>query len=236
LSDEQPKAKGIPLFWLTTLKNNHAVAQSINEDDFKVLTHLIDVRMTYLDDSTQGFRLEFEFEPNDYFEEKVLTKTFVYRPDPDSGDILADKTEGCPLTWKEGKDLTKMTVTKKQRSMATNRTRVVTETVPANSFFTFFESHKAPEDEEAEADNMEEEVLLERDYMVGEEFRDNLIPHAVDWFTGKALKSDDLDYDDEFDEDDDEDDDDDDDEEDDNDDDNEEGGPQGADTPNCNQQ
>jgi len=233
LGNEQPLAKGIPLFWLTTIKNNHAVAQSINEDDFEVLIHLADVRMAYLDDTTQGFRLEFEFEPNGFFEQKVLTKTFMYRQDPDSGDVLADQASGCLIDWKEGKDLTKMTVTKKQRSMATNRTRVVTETVPANSFFTFFESHKAPEDEEAESD-MEEEVLLERDFMVGEEFRDHLIPHAVDWFTGKALKPEDLEYDNEFDDEDEDEDEDDEDEEED--DEEEEEGAQGPNTPNCNQQ
>jgi len=28
---------------------------------------------------------------------------------------------------------------------------------------------------------------VEADYDLGEEFKDQIIPHAIDWFTGKAL-------------------------------------------------
>ena len=29
---------------------------------------------------------------------------------------------------------------------------------------------------------------MEADYEIGEEFKNKIIPHAIDWFTGKALQ------------------------------------------------
>lgn len=87
-------------------------------------------------------------------------------------------------------------------------------TVPIASFFNFFDPPKAPADDDDGATEIEER--LEIDYQLGEEIREKLIPRAVDWFTGRALKFEGLD-DDEFGEQDLEDDDDEDD--DDNDDD-----------------
>ena len=86
-------------------------------------------------------------------------------------------------------------------------------TVPIASFFNFFDPPKAPADDDDGATEIEER--LEIDYQLGEEIREKLIPRAVDWFTGRALKFEGLD--DEFGEQDLEDDDDEDD--DDNDDD-----------------
>lgn len=56
--------------------------------------------------------------------------------------------------------------------------------------------------DEAELEELDER--LEVDYQIGEDFKEKIIPRAVDYFTGKALQ-----YDDQFDEDYDEDDEDD---------------------------
>lgn len=62
-------------------------------------------------------------------------------------------------------------------------------------------------------DELEElDARLETDYQIGEDFKEKIIPRAVDYFTGKALKyeedyeeeDDDLDDEDELDDDDDE--------------------------------
>ena len=92
--------------------------------------------------------------------------------------------------------------------------------MPTESFFNFFNPPKPPkngeiEDEDADLDELDER--LELDYQIGEDLKDRIIPHAVDFFTGKALQYediddlDDADFDDEDDENDDEDDEDDDD-------------------------
>jgi nucleosome assembly protein 1-like 1 len=189
--------KGIPEFWLTLLKNHPQIVETIAEEDEDCLKHLVDVRMSYMEQP--GFKLDFEFSENDYFTNKILSKTYYYQDHAYGGDFVYDHAEGCEISWKEGKDLTVTVETKKQRHKGTNKTRVVKRTVPSNSFFYFFNPPAIPDAEE-EIDEEEAEGLdakLEADYEMGEEFKDKIIPHAVDYFTGKALQYEDYDDDEE---------------------------------------
>lgn len=61
-----------------------------------------------------------------------------------------DKIEGTPITWKDGKDVTKKKVKKKQKHKKTNETRTIVKTVEAESFFNVFTNRVAPEDEDQE--------------------------------------------------------------------------------------
>ncbi|KAF8936766.1 nucleosome assembly protein-domain-containing protein [Dissophora ornata] len=221
---EAEKVEGIPEFWLTALKSHPQFTEIITEKDEEALKHLVDIRLSYFE--KPGFRLDFEFSPNDFFSNTTLSKTYFYQDEPGyGGDFVFDHAEGTKIDWKEGKDLSVTVETKKQRHKGTNKTRVVKKTVPAETFFSFFSPPVAPE-EDAEEDEDEDEDIgekMEIDYGLGEELKDNLIPRAVDWFTGKALQYQDNDdqYDDDFDYDDeeeDEDEDEDDDEDDDDDD------------------
>ncbi len=76
----------------------------------------------------------------------------------------------------------------------TKQTRVVKKTVPTESFFNFFDPPKAPEGEDEDATTDVEE-RLELDYQLGEDVKEKLIPHAIDWFTGEALQYEGLDED-----------------------------------------
>ncbi|KAI8329898.1 nucleosome assembly protein-domain-containing protein [Blakeslea trispora] len=236
--EEEANVVGIPEFWLTALKTHPQIGDSISEEDCDALKHLVDIRMTYLE--KPGFRLEFEFAENDFFTDKVLTKTYHYQDNVSGGDYVYDFAEGCEIHWKDGKDLTVTVETKKQRHKGTNKTRVVKRTVPAETFFNFFNPPTIPEDEN-ELDEEEAEGLdakLEADYEMGEEFKEKIIPHAVDFFTGKALEYEDYDDEDDFEDDflTDEDNEDDDDEEDDEDDDDDDAQPtKGENAPECKQ-
>ncbi|KAI9262746.1 hypothetical protein BY458DRAFT_458694 [Sporodiniella umbellata] len=184
---------GIPEFWLTALKTHPQIGETITESDEEALASLVDIRLSYLEQP--GFKLEFEFAPNAFFSNSVLTKTYYYQDNVSGGDYVYDRAEGCPIAWQEGKDLTVTVETKKQRHKGTNKTRVVKRTVPTDSFFHFFSPPVLPEDDE-ELDEEEAEGLdakLEADYEMGEEFKEKLIPHAVDFFTGKALDYEDFD-------------------------------------------
>lgn len=134
------------------------------------------------------------------------------------GDFVYDKAIGSEISWKEDKDLTKKVEIKKQRNKTSGRTRVVKKVVPTDSFFNFFKPPQPPTREELEDEDIDEQDLedldarLEMDYQLGEDFKEKLIPRAIDYFTGKALRYEQeefgSDYDDEDDfEDDDEDDD-----------------------------
>ncbi|KAL9102943.1 MAG: hypothetical protein Q9163_001969 [Psora crenata] len=202
--------RGIPEFWLSAMKNQVSLAELITDQDEPVLKHLTDIRMEYLE--RPGFRLIFEFKDNEFFTNKIITKTYFYQEESSyGGEFIYDHAEGDKIDWKAGKDLTVRVESKKQRNKNTKQTRVIRKTVPTDSFFNFFNPPKAPEGEEDDATSDIEE-RLELDYQLGEDIKEKLIPRAIDWFTGEALQfeglnDDDLadgDFEDEDDEDEDE--------------------------------
>jgi len=199
---------GIPEFWLSAMKNS-SLAETITDRDEEALKTLVDIRMEYLD--RPGFRLIFEFAANDFFDNKVLTKTYFYQEENGyGGDFIYDHAEGDSITWKAGQDLTVKVESKRQRNKNTKQTRIVKKTIPTPSFFDFFNPATPPADDDEEEEIDEDlEAKLELDYQLGEDIKEKLIPRAIDWFTGEALQFeqgiDDFDEED-FDEDDDEDD------------------------------
>ena len=127
-SDEEykPLAPGsatapIPNFWPTVLHNHLGISELITERDDPALKHLTDVRISYTtsDDEHKnlGFKLEFVFSPNDFFENEVLSKTYLYQTEVDyNGDFVYDRAIGTDIRWKEDKDLTKEFEVKKQKN------------------------------------------------------------------------------------------------------------------------
>ncbi|ORX89108.1 NAP-domain-containing protein [Basidiobolus meristosporus CBS 931.73] len=189
---EQGPTKGVPSFWLTVLKNHVHLAELISAKDEGVLKHLVDVRLGYLENNP-GFKLEFDFEENEYFTNKVLVKSYFYQESASSGDLVFDHAEGTEIQWKEGKDLSTTVESKKQKHKGTNQTRVVKRTVQADTFFNFFTPIVVPDVTNiSEAEERELSERLEADYELGEEFKEKIIPHAIDWFTGKALQYEDF--------------------------------------------
>lgn len=122
--DEEPKEKkevstevmtGVPEFWLSAMKNNVLLAETITERDEAALKHLTDIRLSYLD--TPGFKLHFVFSENEFFSNKEITKTYYYQDENGyGGDFIYDHAEGDKISWKEGKDLTVRIESKKQRN------------------------------------------------------------------------------------------------------------------------
>ncbi|WVQ68212.1 uncharacterized protein L199_006419 [Kwoniella botswanensis] len=231
--------KGIPEFWLTALKNHVPISETITDSDEAALKSLTDIKLSYLEAGQPGFKLHFIFGPNDFFEDTELTKTYYYQEQVGyGGDFVYDKAIGHEIKWKEEKDLTKKVEIKKQRNKTTGRTRVIKKVVPTDSFFNFFKPPQPPTPESLESSDVDEDELeeldarLETDYQIGEDFKEKIIPRAVDYFTGKALRYE-GDFEDDMDDDyEDEDFDDDDDDEDDQ----GQGGDAAAANPDCKQQ
>ncbi|EHK49752.1 uncharacterized protein TrAtP1_011005 [Trichoderma atroviride] len=212
-SDDLAEAvKGIPEFWLSAMKNQVTLAEMITDRDEAALKHLTDIRMEYLD--KPGFRLIFEFAENEFFSDKIITKTYFYQNESGyGGDFIYDHAEGHKIDWYPGKDLTVRVEAKKQRNKNTKQTRIVKKSVPTESFFNFFSPPKPPTDDADPEDDVTSDIeeRLELDYQLGEDIKEKLIPRAVDWFTGEALayeefEEDDIEAGDYDDEDDDEDD------------------------------
>jgi len=204
--------KGIPEFWLTALRTHPAVNETIEDHDEEALKSMLNVRLSYLDDKP-GFKLHFTFGPNDFFEDTEMTKTYYYQEQVGyGGDFVYDRAIGHEIKWKGDKDLTKKVEIKKQRNKSTGRTRTIKKDVPQESFFNFFKPPQPPTEDILKREDIDEDELeeldgkLELDYQLGEEFKEKIIPRAVDYFTGRALRYD-GDFEDEDEEDDFEDDD-----------------------------
>ena len=106
---------GIPEFWLSAMKNQVSLAELITDRDEAALKVLTDIRMEYLD--KPGFRLIFEFGENEFFSNKVITKTYYYQEESGyGGDFIYDHADGDKIDWKAGKDLTVRIESKKQRN------------------------------------------------------------------------------------------------------------------------
>lgn len=198
--DDDDVPAPIPEFWLTALRNHVGLSELITERDADALKHLTDIRLSYLpsDEPKPGFKITFHFSANDYFENEVLEKTYLYQEEVGySGDFVYDRAIGTEIKWKEDKDLTKEFEIKKQRNKNTNRTRLVRKARPTDSFFNFFSPPVPPANEEdLDEDELEElEEKLEMDYQIGEDLKEKIIPRAIDYFTGKALEYDMVDED-----------------------------------------
>ena len=117
-NDEGKKAEsvtGIPEFWLSAMKNQESLAELITDRDEPALKTLTDIRMEYL--QKPGFRLIFEFGENEFFSNKIITKTYFYQEESGyGGDFIYDHAEGDKIDWKAGKDLTVRVESKKQRN------------------------------------------------------------------------------------------------------------------------
>jgi nucleosome assembly protein 1-like 1 len=163
-----PSSNGIPEFWLTALRNHIGLGEIITERDEAALKHLIDVRIEHINvedadadekQCKQGYKIIFEFSPNDFFENKILEKSYFYGQEVDyTGEFVYDHATGMTIQWKEDKDLTKEFEIKKQRNKNTNRTRLVRKAKPVDSFFNFFSPPTRGSDFEEDS---EEDLELE---------------------------------------------------------------------------
>lgn len=204
---DEPPAKGVPEFWLTIFKNIEMLQDLVQESDEPALKSLYDIKVTFSDGSEgkpMGFKLHFMFEPNDYFTNLELTKEYEMKCVPSESDPFSfDGPEiyrctGCPINWKQGKNLTVKTVKKKQKHKSKGNVRTIQKQVKSDSFFNFFDPPPLPEDPDAEVD-MDTQELLTSDFEIGHYIRERVVPRAVLFFTGEALEED---YDEEDDDDD----------------------------------
>ncbi|EGW05238.1 Protein SET [Cricetulus griseus] len=95
----------IPNFGVTTFVNHPQVSATLGEEGEKALHYLTRVEVTKFEDIKPGctlfYKIDFYFDENPYFENKVLSKEFYLN---ESGDQSSKSTE---IKWKSGKDLTK---------------------------------------------------------------------------------------------------------------------------------
>lgn len=198
-----PTPKGIPDFWLNVLKRSQ-LEELVFETDHEALSYLTNIKAErIIDAEAPKLVVSFEFDPNPFFTNAVLTKTVVFNA---AGDGVTEML-ASPVEWKEGKDLCVSVVEQKMRHRAKPGVTMTKEkTVDQPSFFHFFKSslctgedHEHDEDEHDHPDH--NKMMADAEIC---SFLDKyIIPNAVDWYTTKAQAM--FDDDDEFDYDSDED-------------------------------
>jgi len=195
--EEESEDVGIPNFWLQAMVQSNDCNEFITEEDVPALKHLKDITVDY-NDSYTSFTLTFHFSENEFFTNTTLTKSYTVSPDliDDQAPEL-DETVGSEILWKAGKDLTKTTITKKQKAKSgknKGQTRTITQHVDKRSFFRFFNEPTEEDDEEDEdedEDKQRVQLSIGEDYDIAHTIRTAIIPEAVRWFTGEACDDDD---------------------------------------------
>ncbi|KAM5185305.1 nucleosome assembly protein 1-like 4 isoform 1-T5 [Callospermophilus lateralis] len=193
---EEPNPRGIPEFWFTIFRNVDMLSELVQEYDEPILKHLQDIKVKFSDPGQpMSFVLEFHFEPNDYFTNPVLTKTYKMKSEPDKADPFSFEgpeivdCDGCTIDWKKGRNVTVKTIKKKQKHKGRGTVRTITKQVPNESFFNFFNPLKASGD--GESLDEDSEFTLASDFEIGHFFRERIVPRAVLYFTGEAIEDDD---------------------------------------------
>ena len=175
----QVQGKGIPHFWYTVLTSHPDISEIVSPSDESLLKHLTDIQFSFLEEGF-GYSLDFVFEENSIIADKRLTKTYFLELGDIDGSFMYTSSKGCTINWKEGQSLVSKTVTKSTKTKGTDQVRTISKTVPCQSFFSFFET--------LSGDDEELEDKLEVDFEIGEIFKSQIIPNAVQWFTGEAAE------------------------------------------------
>jgi len=199
-SDIPEDAKGIPGFWLEVLKHYDDFGQMIVPEDEEVLKSLTDITVRYLEAEkpSPSFAIDFHFDSNAFFENKILSKTY-HLDENELDEVTFDHVDGTEIQWKPGKNLTVKLVTKQQKVKGGggkrggrgggSQTKSVTVEEPCESFFNFFNPDVLGEMVEGETEEEYEDELqmaYENDYDLGMMLKTQVIPNAVLWFTGEA--------------------------------------------------
>jgi nucleosome assembly protein 1-like 1 len=189
INEEEAKAekeneKGIPEFWYKCLENCQDIM--INEKDKNVLKKLKLIKCT--PEENGNFTLEFFFEPNEYFENEVLKREFILDEDYDIKEIKSDE-----IKWKS--DEVNPTIEIKQKKVKNKRTKQIKtvqkkEKIP--SFFSSFKNmvkkdgDKAKDAEKDDDDDDEEgdEMTIEEEYDQALQFKEEIIPYAIEYYLG----------------------------------------------------
>ena len=154
--EDKSEFEPIKNFWLTSLIN--AKFFEFNENDKKILEHLIDIK--YIPLTFPSFKIEFIFDENEYLEENVIYKTYYFH---ENDKDFMEKTEGCEIKWKDAdKNPTMKTIIKHKKK----KKEYITKNV--KSFFNIFDTK--------DKDNLDKE-LVEANF-----FRNDFLENMLEYY------------------------------------------------------
>ncbi|XP_004508748.1 NAP1-related protein 2-like isoform X2 [Cicer arietinum] len=91
--------KSIPDFWLNAFLSHPTLGELLNEEDQKIFKYLSSLEVEDNKDVKSGYTITLNFNPNPYFEDSKLSKTFTFLEEGTT------KITATPIRWKEGKGI-----------------------------------------------------------------------------------------------------------------------------------
>ena len=131
IKDEaEVETKPIDDYWEKVVINSRYF--TITEKDKKILKYLTNVKYIKYPESLNDFRVDFYFEKNDFFENEILSKKYIF-----GKDSSVKKAEGTSIDWKSPD---KNTTIEKIKKKVKKGKKYITETKEqkVDSFFSFF--------------------------------------------------------------------------------------------------
>ena len=177
--------KGVPDFWVRSMKANRLIWDQVKEKDEEIMQHLKHVETNVSEDLQSKnmiitLNMDFEEASKEFFTPSTLKVSLEYESEDQVKQI-----SGTAIEWVEGKDPTKKKIKKKQKHKKTGETRTVVKTVDADSFFNIFQDRKAPEEGQCESDEENEiQDKMDEVQQIVEDFHDLLVPDALEYFLG----------------------------------------------------
>jgi len=92
-SSTESTEKGIADFWSLAIKNSKYFPK--NTKDEEILKHLKEIKLIPLDGNEMNYKIDFDFSPNDFFTETLLSKTFLFNANTEE----IEKSTGTQIHW-----------------------------------------------------------------------------------------------------------------------------------------
>ncbi|KAM7480011.1 hypothetical protein LguiA_028224 [Lonicera macranthoides] len=156
--------KSIPDFWLTAFLSHPALGDLLNEEDQKIFKHLSSLEVEDFKDVKSGYSITFNFNPNPYFEDAKITKSFTFL------DEGTTKITATSIKWKEGKGIPNGVAHDKNGSKRPHEDE--------SSFFSWFSETQQKDD----MDEMHDEIA--------ELIKEDLWPNPLTYFNNEADEED----------------------------------------------
>ncbi|KAL0416539.1 UNVERIFIED_CONTAM: NAP1-related protein 2 [Sesamum latifolium] len=140
-----------------------ALSELLTEEDQKIFKYLSDLEVEDFEDVKSGYSITFKFNPNPYFEDTNLTKTFTFLEEG------ITKITATSIKWKEGMGIANGVAEEKKGNKRSHA---------EESFFTWFN------DSEHKGD------MYEIHDEVADIIKDDLWPNPLTYFNNEADEED----------------------------------------------
>ncbi|KAL2482437.1 NAP1-related protein 2 [Forsythia ovata] len=155
--------KSIPDFWLTAFLSHPAFSELLTEEDQKIFRYLSSLEVEDSKDVKSGYTITFNFNPNPYFEDTKLTKTFTFLEEGTT------KITATSIKWKAGMGISNTVAEEKKGNKRSHA---------EESFFTWFGDSQQKDDVEEIHDEIADLI------------KDDIWPNPLTYFFDEADEED----------------------------------------------